>query len=90
MYKRQLYTQGVRAGRTLIHHIGTVIPVEQVSAINVFDDYPLVVTVTTSMDHILRIWSRDAWMLGAIAAATALFLVLITLSLARQLRVDED
>ncbi len=85
-----LYTQGVRAGRTLIYHAGHAVPVDRVSAINVFDDYPLVVTVTASTGHILRTWSRDAWVFGTLAAATSVFLALITLSLARQLRVEEE
>ena len=85
-----LFTQGVVAGRTLIRHAGVAIPGERMSAIWPIDEYPLVVTVTSSMDFILRNWHRNAALFGAIAALTAVFLGLITLSLAHQLRVDEE
>jgi len=85
-----LFTQGVGAGRELIHHAGTSSPGERISAIRLIDDYPLVVTVTSSVDFVLRAWYRSAALFGAIAAVTAVFLGLITLSLAHQLRVDEE
>jgi PAS domain S-box-containing protein len=85
-----LFTQGVGAGRALIHHAGSAVPGERISAIRPIDDYPLVVTVTSSSDYVLRTWHRSAAMFGAIAAVTAVLLALITLSLARQLRVDEE
>ena len=85
-----LFTQGVGAGRALIHHAGNAVPGERISAIRPIDDYPLVVTVTSSADFVLRTWRRSATMFGAIAAVTAVLLALITLSLARQLRVDEE
>jgi PAS domain S-box-containing protein len=84
-----LFTQGVVAGRELIHHAGTAVPGDRVSAIRPVDDYPLFVTVTSSMDFVLRTWHRSALLFGAIATVTAIFLGLISLSLAHQLRVDE-
>ncbi len=85
-----LFTRGVVAGNALIHHLGVTAPVERISAIYQLKDYPLVVTVTTSTGFVLRTWKRGAWLFGGIAAVTALFLGLITLSLARQLRIDEE
>ncbi len=85
-----LFTQGVEAGRSLVHHIGAVTGVERVSAIYPIDGYPLVVTVTSSTDFILRTWRRSAWLFGSMAALTALLFALITISLARQLRVDDE
>lgn len=83
-----LFAQGVVGGRALIHHKGTVIPGERVSAVYPIEEYPLVLTVTTSTDFILQSWKRSAWLFGGIAMLTAIFLGLITLSLAHQLRVD--
>jgi PAS domain S-box-containing protein len=85
-----LFTQGVEAGRPLIHHIGTVTKVERVSAIYPIPGYPLVITVTSSASFILKTWNRNAWLFGTIAAVTAMLLGAITLSLARQLRIDEE
>jgi len=84
-----LFTQGVMARRELIRHAGAAVAGERISAIRTIEDYPLVITVTSSMDFVLRTWYRSAALFGSIAAATAVFLCLITLSLARQLRVDE-
>ena len=83
------FVQGVNAGRTLIHHTGAVMPGERVSAIYPVEEYPLVITVTTAADFILQSWKQSAWLFGGIAALTAMFLGLITLWLAHQLRVDE-
>jgi len=85
-----LFTQGVVAGRALIRHAGNAVPGERISAIRPIDDYPLVVTVTSTMDFILRTWYRSTALFGAIAAVTSAFLGLITLTLAHQLRVDEE
>jgi PAS domain S-box-containing protein len=85
-----LFTQGVGAGRELIRHAGSAGAGERISAIRLIDDYPLVVTVTSSVDFVLRTWYRSAALFGAIAAVTAVFLGLITLSLAHQLRVEEE
>lgn len=85
-----LFTRGVRADRALIHHVGSADAVERVSAIYPIEDYPLVVTVTTSMDFILQTWKRSAWLFGALAMVAALLFGLITLSLAHQLRADEE
>lgn len=84
-----VFADGVAAGRPLIHHAGTAVPGERISAIHLIDEYPLVVTVTSSVDFVLRSWSRSAMLFGAMAAVTAVFLALITLSLAHQLRVEE-
>ena len=86
---KPLFTEGVDAGRALIHHRGAVIAGERVSAIYPIEEYPLVITVTTSSDYILQSWKRSAWLFGTIAALTALFLGLITLWLAHQMRADE-
>jgi PAS domain S-box-containing protein len=85
-----LFTQGVGAGREVIRHAGSAGAGEQMSAIRLIDDYPLVVSVTSSVDFVLRTWYRNAALFGAIAAVTSVFLGLITLSLAHQLRVDEE
>jgi PAS domain S-box-containing protein len=85
-----LLTQGVEAERGLIHHAGTAVPGERISAIRAVDGYPLVVTVTSSLDFVLRNWYRNAALFGVIAAVTAVLLGLITFSLAHQLRVDEE
>jgi PAS domain S-box-containing protein len=85
-----LFTQGVGAGRELIRHAGSDGAGERISAIRLIDDYPLVVTATSSVDFVLRTWYRSAALFGAIAAVTAVFLGLITLSLAHQLRVEEE
>lgn len=85
-----LFTQGVVAGRTLIRHGGVAVAGERMSAIRQIEGYPLVVTVTASMDFVLRTWYRSAALFGIIATLTAVFLGLITWSLAQQLRVDEE
>jgi PAS domain S-box-containing protein len=85
-----LFTQGVQTGSRLIHHLGTANPVLRVSAIFPIESYPLVVTVSSSMHFILQTWTRSAWLFGAMAALTAMLFGLITMSLARQLRVDEE
>jgi len=84
-----LFTQGVESGRPLLHYTGRVNPVERVGAIFHIETFPLVVTVSSSKHFILRAWSRSAWQFGTMAALTALLFGLITISLARQLRVDE-
>ena len=86
---KALFTQGVEAGRALIHHEGAATPGERISAIQPLAEYPLVVTVTTSMGFILQTWEHGAWLFGGMAALTAAFLGLITFWLAHQLRVDE-
>ena len=85
-----LFSQGIETGRRLIRHPGAVNKVERVSAIYPVEGYPLVVTVSSSMDFILQAWKRSAWLFGTIAAVTALLFGVITLSLAHQLRVDEE
>lgn len=85
-----LLTQGIGSEHGLIRHAGTAAPGERISAIRAVEGYPLLVTVTSSLDFVLRNWLRDAELFGAIAAVTAAFLSLITVSLARQLRVDEE
>ena len=85
-----LFTQGVGAGRELIHHAASAGAGELISAIRLIDDYPLVVTLTSSVDFVLRTWYRSAALFGGIAAVTVVFLGLITLSLARQLRVEDE
>jgi len=85
-----LLTRGIKGDGGLIRHAGLSAPGERISAVRVVEGYPLVVTVTSSLDFILRNWYRDAALFGSIAALTAVFLGLITLSLARQLRVDEE
>ena len=85
-----LFTQGVQAGRSLIHHIGAVNPVERVSAIFPVERYPLVITVSSSQHFILRTWTRSVWLFGTMAGVAAILLGLITVSLARQLRIDEE
>jgi two-component system sensor histidine kinase UhpB len=85
-----LFTQGVAAGRALIRHAGAGVASERMSAIRPIDDYPLVVTVTSSMDFVLRAWYRSAALFGTMAAVAAVLIGLITLSLAHQLRVDEE
>jgi len=85
-----LFTQGVEAGRPLIHHVGAVSKTERVSAIYAIPDYTLVTTVTSSRDFILEGWRRSAWQFGALAAVAAMLLGAITLSLARQLGIDEE
>ena len=85
-----LFSQGIETGRRLIRHPGAVRQVERVSAIYPVEGYPLVVTVSSSMDFILQAWKRSAWLFGTIAAVTALLFGVITLSLAHQLRVDEE
>ena len=85
-----LFTQGVEAGRPLIHHLGKANRVQRVSAIFPIESYPLVVTVSSSAHFILQGWNRSAWLFGALAAVTAMLFGLITMSLARQLRVDEE
>ncbi|MCX7141424.1 MAG: PAS domain S-box protein [Proteobacteria bacterium] len=83
------FSQGVEAGRQLIHHDGAVIHGERVSAVYPLKEYPLVLTVTTSRKFVLQSWTSGAWLFGGIAALTSVFLGLITLWLAHQLRVDE-
>lgn len=85
-----LLTQGVEAERGLILHAGTADPGERISAVRAVEGYPLVVTVTSSLDFVLRNWYRNAALFGAIAALTAVFFGLITWSLVHQLRVDEE
>src|SRR5487761_1999765 len=85
-----LLTQGVEAGGGLIRHAGTAVPGERISAIRLVEGYPLAVTVTSSLDFILRNWYRNEASFGAIAAVTAVLLGLIALWLAHQLRIDEE
>ena len=85
-----LLTQGTEAERGLIRHVGTAAPGERISAVRAVEGYPLVVTVTSSLSFILRHWYRNAALFVAIAAVTSVFLGLITWSLVRQLRVDEE
>ena len=85
-----LLTQGVEAGGGLIRHAGTAVPGERISAIRLVEGYPLAVTVTSSLDFILRNWYRNAALSTAIAVVTAVLLGLIALWLAHQLRIDEE
>jgi PAS domain S-box-containing protein len=85
-----LLTQGTEAEQGLIRHAGRAAPGERISAVRAVEGYPLVVTVTSSLDFILRHWYRNAALFAAIAAVTAAFLALITWSLVQQLRVDEE
>ncbi len=85
-----LFTQGVNAGRELLHHAGTTVPGARISAIHLLKDYPLAVTVTSSEDFVLRTWHRGAVLFGGLATVAAILLALITWSLAHQLRIDEE
>ena len=87
-YDSASFAQGAGTARVLIRRAGSG-GGERISAIRLIDGYPLVVTATSSMDFVLRAWYRNAMLFGAIAAATAASLILITLSLARQLRIEE-
>jgi PAS domain S-box-containing protein len=85
-----LFTQGVVAGRALLHHPGAANAAERVSAIYPIQGYPLVITVTSPLDFILQPWKRNAWLFGSIAALAAALFGAITFWLAHQLRVDEE
>jgi len=85
-----LFTEGVSAGRELLHHAGTVVPGGRISAIHLLKDYPLAITVTSSENFVLRSWYRGAALFGGLAAVAAILVALITWSLAHQLRVDEE
>jgi PAS domain S-box-containing protein len=85
-----LFAQGVAAGRALLRHAGAAGAGERISAIRPIEGYPMVVTVTASMDFVLRSWYRSAALFGAIAALTSVFLSLFTLWLAHQMRIDEQ
>jgi PAS domain S-box-containing protein len=83
-----LFIEGIGAGRPLVRHTGIASPVERLSAVYAIAGYPLVVTVSASIGFILQSWYRNAWLFGAMAAVTAVLFGAITLSLARQLRID--
>jgi PAS domain S-box-containing protein len=83
-----LFTEGIAAGRQLLRHTGIASPVARLSAVYAIAGYPLVVTVSASTGFILQSWYRNAWLFGAMAAVTAVLFGAITLSLARQLRID--
>jgi PAS domain S-box-containing protein len=83
-----LFTEGIAAGRPLVRHTGIASPVARLSAVYAIAGYPLVVTVSASRGFILQSWYRNAWLFGAMAAVTAVLFGAITLSLARQLRID--
>ena len=85
-----LFKQGIEAGRDLIHHAGASDAIERISAIYRLEQFPLVITVSSSTDFVLHAWRRSAWLFGTLAAVTAFLFGAITLSLAHQLRVDEE
>ncbi|MBE0615556.1 MAG: PAS domain S-box protein [Burkholderiales bacterium] len=85
-----LFRQGIEAGRDLIHHADTADAIERISAIYRLEQFPLVITVSSSTDFVFQAWRRSAWLFGALAAVTAVLFGAITVSLAHQLRVDEE
>jgi PAS domain S-box-containing protein len=84
-----LFTRGIVAGNALIRHTGVWKPVERISAIYQLREYPLAVTVTTSVEFVLRTWNRSALLFGSMVAAATLLLGFMAWRLVRQLRVDE-
>ena len=82
--------EGIEPGRALIQHTDSAIRGERVRAIYRLEEYPLALTVATSTNFILQSWRRSAWLFGGIATLTALFLGLMTLWLAHQLRIDQQ
>ena len=85
-----LSARGAVAGSVLIRQVGGANGVARMGAIYPVAGYPLIISVSSSMRFILQTWSRSAWLFGALAAVTAALFGLITLSLAHQLRVDEE
>jgi len=86
----ELFAQGAQGGRRLIHQAGAADAGERVSAIYSIGSYPLVISVSSSMKFILQTWWRSAWLFGSIAGIAAMLFGVITLWLARQLRIDEE
>lgn len=82
--------QGVRPGHAQIAQMTGKDSAGRISAIYALQEYPLVITVTSSRDFILQEWRRGAWLFGAMAAAAALILAVMTWRLAHQLRLDEE
>jgi PAS domain S-box-containing protein len=54
------------------------------------EGYPLVIAVSSTRDHILSRWWRDAWRIGAGATGIAVILGLALFFLLRQRRIDEE
>jgi PAS domain S-box-containing protein len=52
--------------------------------------FPLVIAVSSTQDHVLSGWRRDAWRIGAGATGIAVILGLALFVLLRQRRVDEE
>ena len=86
----ELFVQSTGAGPRLIHQAASAAGGERVSAIFPIEGYPLVISVSTPRQFIVNEWQRSAWLFGSIAGIAALLFVVITLSLARQLRIDEE
>ncbi|MFM9887450.1 MAG: PAS domain S-box protein [Burkholderiales bacterium] len=83
-----------RAGESIegivLRHRGGPDNAWRVSAMLALGDPPLVVGVSMTQDHILREWTRHAWLVGPLAALTALFLGTASILLARQFKEDAD
>ncbi len=60
----------------------------RVTAMLALGDPPLVIGVSMTQDHILREWTQHAWLVGPLAALTALFLGAASILLARQFKED--
>ena len=85
-----LLTEDVEVAPGLFRHAGSANPAERISAVYRLEQFPLVITVSSSMHFVLRSWNRSVWQFGALAAFTAILFGAITLSLARQLRIDAE
>ncbi len=85
-----LLTEDVEVAPGLFRHAGSANSAERISAVYRLEQYPLVISVSSSMHFVLRSWKRSVWLFGALAAFTAILFGAITLSLAHQLRVDAE
>jgi two-component system sensor kinase len=53
-------------------------------------DYPVVIAVSSTLDHILSAWRRDAWRIGGGAGAITAILGAALFFLLRQRRIEEE
>jgi two-component system sensor kinase len=84
-----LFTEATRGpGPSIVRRAGLIDSIDRMIAVARLKDYPLVVAVSATEDHILGGWRRNAWRIGLGAIAASGFLGIALSFLLWQMRVS--
>ncbi|MFN0306121.1 MAG: PAS domain S-box protein [Burkholderiales bacterium] len=87
----EAFKHGVESTEGIVlRHRGGPDNTERVTSMLALGDPPLVIGVSMAVAHVLHEWTRHAWLVGPLAALTALLLGAMSILLARQFKDETN